>query len=160
MRQKMITVRSGQRPRYQVSSYQAEQDHSTLDSRGPMVQRIELHAGRKVSRRGIDLSHRGPECVHTRNNAELRNQRKQQHQADENIPRREQVGFAGAQPADEQRTGQERLRQRPCPSSAESPTTVPPPTLPDDGWAAPKRRSAQPPGKISIRPARRSKTAA
>ncbi len=73
----MITASSGQRPRREISNYQTEQQHSAFNPRRPMVQRIELHTSRKVSGRGIDLSNRSPDRVHTRNDAELRNQRKQ-----------------------------------------------------------------------------------
>lgn len=70
------------------------------------MQRVELHALRIGDRNLCEVPDLRAQCVHARNDPELREQRKPKHQADEQMPHSEHVSGPLRQIAVEQRSNQ------------------------------------------------------
>ena len=71
------------------------------------MQRVELHAYRIGQRHHREIANRRSQRVHPRNDPELRQQRKPKHQADNDVPRREDMRSPIGESTVEQGTHQE-----------------------------------------------------
>ena len=91
----------------EIDGNQSQQQHPAFGSGGPEVERVELRAGRIVRRNRINFAHAGTQCVHARDDAELRDQRESKHENDKDIASCKGMWRATSQLAKEQGAGQE-----------------------------------------------------
>src|SRR5580704_13545124 len=70
------------------------------------MQRIELNVLRIINRRSLNFAKRRPQNIHAWNNAELRDQREREHQAEQHVPRCKHMRGAVGKAAVKQGTDQ------------------------------------------------------
>src|SRR5258708_32662176 len=71
------------------------------------MQQVELNTLWIVDGHGTHITQRCPQGIHARNDAELRNQRERQHQAEKNVACREDICCSVGEATVERRTSQE-----------------------------------------------------
>src|SRR6266481_9607894 len=69
----------------EINHHQSQQQHRAFNACRPHMQHVELNTLWIADGRGTHITQRCPQSIHARNDAELRNQSKRQHQAEKNV---------------------------------------------------------------------------